>query len=84
MSGPTLRLLTVAGATALAVGSGVTASAAAVAPAADPDTACKGSVTGAYVLGAAGLVGLVLGLSARQRRATVEEPDRATVPTGAK
>ena len=82
---PTLKLA----AAPAAGGSGVTAtSAPAAAPAAtDSDTASKGSVTGAYVLGGlgllAGLAGLVLGLSARNRRSTVGEPKRDAVSTGA-
>lgn len=80
---PTLKL---AAAPAEGGGSGVTATAAPAAAPADPDAASKGSVTGAYVLGGlgllAGLAGLVLGLGARGRRATVA-PNRDTVSTGA-
>jgi periplasmic copper chaperone A len=69
-------------------GSGATAPAVPAVPAADSDAASRGSVTGAYVLGgaglAAGLAGLVLGLGARRRRATVERPAQETVSTGAK
>lgn len=79
---PTLKLA------AAATGTGVSATAAPVAPAAaGPDAASKGSVTGAYVLGGlgllAGLAGLVLGLGARRGRATVDRPSRDAVSTGA-
>ena len=81
---PTLQLAAPA-----AQGGGVTATAAPPATAAaDSDAASKGSVIGAYLLGGAGLLAglaaLVLGLSARRRRVTVEEPARETVTTGAK
>jgi uncharacterized protein YcnI len=79
---PTLQLA----AAPNAGGTGVTASAA-PAPAPAPAAASKGSVTGAYVLGAAGLVaglaGLVLGLGARRRRVTVGKQSRDAVSTGA-
>ena len=66
---------------------GAPVQAAPATPAASSDAASQGSVTGAYVLGGAGLLaglaGLVLGLSARRRATTVEAADRQPVSTGA-
>ncbi|HEX6755316.1 MAG TPA: hypothetical protein VF109_05155 [Mycobacteriales bacterium] len=70
---------------AAAASTGGTGATVSTAPAAG-DAAGKGSVTGAYVLGAAGLLtglaGLVLGLGARRRRATVGERSTEAVSTG--
>ena len=66
---PTLKLAAPA-----AEESGITAQTRPAAPAANPDAASKGSVTGSYVLGAAGLLAglaaLVLALTGRRRRQT--------------
>jgi uncharacterized protein YcnI len=64
--------------------SGVTASTAPAPPAASPDAVSKGSVTGAYVLGGAGLLAGLAGLAVGVRRRDVSAaPARETVTSGA-
>jgi uncharacterized protein YcnI len=82
---PTLKLSPAGGATAGPVAP--QAPAAAPAPAAD-ESASKGSVTGAYVIGGiglvAGLAALAMAASGRRRRATVDRsPEHLSTSTGA-